>query len=49
MTQGMTEPDMAEIAALIGAAIRDGSGAETAEIGERVAALVTAHPAYPRG
>jgi glycine/serine hydroxymethyltransferase len=45
----MTEADMAEIAALIGAAVRDETGADTAAIGERVSALVTRHPAYPRG
>lgn len=48
-TQGMTESDMAEIATLIGSAIRDEAGAETAAIGERVAALVANNPAYPRG
>jgi glycine hydroxymethyltransferase len=48
-TQGMTEPDMAQIASLIGRAIRDHNGSETAEIAEQVSALVTRHPAYPRG
>ena len=48
-TQGMTEPDMAEIAALIGRAVRDARGSDTAAVAEQVTALVTRHPAYPRG
>jgi glycine hydroxymethyltransferase len=48
-TQGMTEPDMREIASLIGRAIRDSEGIETDAIAEQVTALVTRHPAYPRG
>ncbi len=48
-TQGMTEPDMAEIASLIGRAIRDSSGADSADIAAQVGDLVTRHPAYPRG
>jgi glycine hydroxymethyltransferase len=48
-TQGMGEGDMKEIAALIGRAVRDADGAAAEEIGRAVAALVEAHPAYPRG
>jgi len=47
-TQGMTETDMKEVAGLIGRAVRDESGAAAAEVGTAVAALVGAHPAYPR-
>ncbi|MGH3911102.1 MAG: serine hydroxymethyltransferase, partial [Pseudonocardiaceae bacterium] len=52
-TQGMTEPEMAEIARLIGRAIRAERGttagdAQLAEIGEAVGALVAAKPAYRR-
>jgi len=43
-TQGMTEPDMAEIARLIGRVVRDDSGDLAAE----VARLAAAFPAYPR-
>ena len=48
-TQGMTEPDMAEVATLIGRAVRDAHGSDTAAVAEQVTALVTRHPAYPRG
>ena len=48
-TQGMTEPDMAEVATLIGRAVRDARGSDTAAVAEQVTALVTRHPAYPRG
>jgi glycine hydroxymethyltransferase len=52
-TQGMTEPDMAEIARLIGRALRAEPGteagdAEHAAIAEAVGGLAAAHPAYPR-
>jgi glycine hydroxymethyltransferase len=52
-TQGMTEPDMAEIARLIGRALRAEPGAaagdaELAEVGAAVRRLVSARPAYPR-
>ncbi|TAK70727.1 MAG: serine hydroxymethyltransferase [Actinomycetota bacterium] len=47
-TQGMAEPDMKEIAALIGRAVRDADGSAAADVGQQVAALVAAHPAYPR-
>jgi glycine hydroxymethyltransferase len=46
-TQGMTEGDAKEIAALIGRAVRDPDATE--EVAAGVAALVEAHPAYPRG
>ena len=48
-TQGMTEGDAKEIAALIGRAVRDPDAA--AEVARGVEALVQAHPAYahPRG
>lgn len=48
-TQGMTEDDMAEIATLIGRAVRDDDGSDAPAIAEQVTALVTRHPAYPRG
>jgi glycine hydroxymethyltransferase len=48
-TQGMTEPDMAVIAEVIGRAIRDEHGTETDELVAMVRDLVTRHPAYPRG
>jgi glycine hydroxymethyltransferase len=52
-TQGMTEPDMAEIARLIGRAVRaePGTGAGDAELADVVSAvgrLAAANPAYPR-
>jgi glycine hydroxymethyltransferase len=46
-TQGLTEVEMKDVANLIATAIRDESAA--GEVGQRVAALVAAHPAYPRG
>lgn len=46
-TQGMTEVEMKDVAGLIATAIRDESAA--GEVGQRVASLVAAHPAYPRG
>ena len=48
-TQGMAEGDMKEVASLISRAVRDADGTAGREIGEAVAALVTRHPAYPRG
>src|SRR5205085_1218331 len=45
-TQGMTETDMKEVAALIGRAVRDADGSAAAEVGEAVGTLVGAHPAY---
>jgi glycine hydroxymethyltransferase len=52
-TQGMTEPDMAEIARLIGRAVRAEPGtpagdAEHAAVAESVGRVAAAHPAYPR-
>jgi len=48
-TQGMGEGEMKEIGGLIARAVRDADGSAAAEVRESVAALVTAHPAYPRG
>ncbi|MCX6433310.1 MAG: serine hydroxymethyltransferase [Actinobacteria bacterium] len=48
-TQGMTEDDMAIIASLISRAVRDEDGTQAAAIADDVSALVTRHPAYPRG
>jgi glycine hydroxymethyltransferase len=47
-TQGMTEGDMKEIAALIGRAVRDADGTAAADIRRVVGALVERHPAYAR-
>jgi glycine hydroxymethyltransferase len=52
-TQGMTEADMAEVARLIGRAVRTEPGtpagdAELAGIADGVNRLATAYPAYPR-
>jgi len=47
-TQGMTEGDMKEIAALIGRAVRDADGTAAADIRRIVGALVERHPAYAR-
>ena len=46
-TQGMTEGDLKEVAALIGRAVREPGATE--EVAAVVRALVEAHPAYPRG
>ncbi len=48
-TQGMTEGDMATVASLISRAVRDEDGTQAAAIADDVSALVTRHPAYPRG
>jgi glycine hydroxymethyltransferase len=45
-TQGMTESDLKEVAALIGRAVRDPDSAD--EVAAGVRTLVEAHPAYPR-
>jgi glycine/serine hydroxymethyltransferase len=45
----MAEGDMKEVASLISRAVRDTDGTASREIGAAVAALVTRHPAYPRG
>jgi glycine hydroxymethyltransferase len=47
-TQGMTEGEMKEVAALLGRAVRDSDGSGSAEIRAAVTALVARHPAYPR-
>ena len=47
-TQGMTEGDMKEVAALIGRAVRDGDGSAAADVRAAVSALVQRHPAYAR-
>jgi glycine hydroxymethyltransferase len=48
-TQGMTEGDMKEVAALIGRAVRDPDGSAAADVAKAVGSLTSAHPAYPRG
>ena len=48
-TQGMTEADMAVVAALIGRVVRDPGEQTRAEVASAVAELVSAHPAYPSG
>ena len=52
-TQGMTEPEMAEIARLIGRAVRaepgtDAGDADHAAVARAVRGLTASHPAYPR-
>jgi glycine hydroxymethyltransferase len=47
-TQGMTEGDMKEVAALIGRAVRDADGSAAQDIRRIVGALVERHPAYAR-
>jgi glycine hydroxymethyltransferase len=48
-TQGMTEPEMAEVARLIGRAVREPAGGQaTEEIRAAVGRLTAANPAYPR-
>jgi glycine hydroxymethyltransferase len=46
-TQGMDEGDMKVIASLIGRAVKDSTGAQTASIAAEVAELVNGKPAYP--
>jgi glycine hydroxymethyltransferase len=48
-TQGMTEGDMKDVAALIARAVRDADGTGAADIRAAVSDLVGRHPAYPRG
>ena len=48
-TQGMNEPEMAEMAGLIARAVRDGDGSDVASVTAGVTDLVTRFPAYPRG
>ncbi|ALG13315.1 serine hydroxymethyltransferase [Kibdelosporangium phytohabitans] len=47
-TQGMVESDMAEIAGLIGRAVRAGGDDELAAVGADVERMVADRPAYPR-
>ena len=47
-TQGMTEGDMKEVAALIARSVRDSDGSSSADVAAAVTALVAARPAYPR-
>ncbi len=47
-TQGMTEPDLTDVAGLIGQAVRDADGSAAGEVTAAVRALVSRHPAYPR-
>ncbi|MBA3417403.1 MAG: serine hydroxymethyltransferase [Geodermatophilaceae bacterium] len=47
-TQGMTEPDMKDVAGLIGQAVRDEDGSAAEELAAAVRALVARCPAYPR-
>jgi glycine hydroxymethyltransferase len=47
-TQGMTEGEMKDVAALIARAVRDSDGSSAADIAAAVTSLVRAHPAYRR-
>jgi glycine hydroxymethyltransferase len=47
-TQGMTDDEMKEVAALIARAVRDSDGSAANEVATAVGSLVAAHPAYPR-
>ncbi|MQA06838.1 MAG: aminotransferase class I/II-fold pyridoxal phosphate-dependent enzyme [Streptosporangiales bacterium] len=47
-TQGMTVPEMKEVASLIGRAVRSEDTTAAADIAEAVGALVGRFPAYPR-
>jgi glycine hydroxymethyltransferase len=47
-TQGMTDGDMKEVAALIARAVRDSDGSAAGDIRSAVTALASRHPAYPR-
>jgi glycine hydroxymethyltransferase len=47
-TQGMTEGDMKDVAALIGRAVRDSDGSAVRDVSAAVGTLVARHPAYPR-
>ena len=46
-TQGMGPDQMAEVASLIGRAVRDVDGSQSAEIADAVSALTSKFPAYP--
>jgi glycine hydroxymethyltransferase len=47
-TQGMTEGEMKEVAALIARAVRDADGTSAADVAAAVTSLVSANPAYRR-
>jgi glycine hydroxymethyltransferase len=47
-TQGMTEGEIKEVAALIARAVRDSDGSAAPDVASAVKALVARHPAYPR-
>src|SRR4051795_1896255 len=47
-TQGMTEGEMKDVAALIARAVRDSDGSASADLRVAVRDLVTRHPAYAR-
>jgi glycine hydroxymethyltransferase len=46
-TQGMKEPEMRRIAALVGRAIRDADGQAAEQIAKEVSELVAEFPLYP--
>src|SRR3954452_17880282 len=48
-TQGMTEGEMKDVAALIARAVRDADGTAAADVRTAVSTLVSRHPAYDRG
>src|SRR3954453_13656267 len=48
-TQGLTEGDMKDVAALIARAVQDADGSGASDIRAAVSDLVGRHPAYPRG
>ena len=48
-TQGMTEPDMKEVAGFISRAVRDADGSAAASSAAEGGDLVRKYPAYPRG
>jgi glycine hydroxymethyltransferase len=48
-TQGLTEPDMKDVAGFISRAVRDADGSAAASIAAEVGDLVRKYPAYPRG
>jgi glycine/serine hydroxymethyltransferase len=47
-TQGMTEGDMWDVAALVGSAVRDSDTSSVPDVSTAVGALVARHPAHPR-
>ena len=46
-TQGMKEPEMRRVAALVGRAVRDTDGSAAGRIAGEVAELVAKYPLYP--